>query len=144
MLDAEKIPYVAIDLNVDSIVQGREQGYNVFYGDTSNTKVLHDLGLMPRRTKAVVVALDNAAVAKRTVRAVKSVAPRAKIFARARNLAESKILLAEGVKEAFPETVESSFLLGQGVLANVGVSVNKIEKILSDMRMDHYAKLEGK
>lgn len=144
MLEAEKIPYVAIDLDVDAVVQWREQGFNVFYGDTSNTSVLHDLGLMPRRTKAVVIALDNAAVAKRTVRAVRSVAPRAKIFARARNLTESKILLAEGVKEAFPETVESSFLLGRGVLSNVGISEGKVEKILSDMRMDHYAKLENK
>ncbi len=143
MLESEKIPYVAIDLNADSVVMGRERGFNVFYGDTSNTQILREMGLAPRRVRAVVVALDNAAVAKRTVRAIREVTPRVKIFARARNMEESKILVREGVMEAFPETVESSFMLGQEVLENVGVSQGKITKLLGNMRNDHYAELEA-
>jgi len=143
MLAAENIPYAAIDLNVDSIMQGRDEGFNVYYGDTSNPQVLRDLGLAPRRTRAVVVALDNAATAKRTVRAVHSVAPRVRIFARARNLTESKILLHEGVVTALPETVESSLMLGRGLLASIGVLPDEIEKIMAGMRKDNYAQLES-
>lgn len=144
MLQSQNIPYAAIDLDVDLVMQGREQGFEVYYGDTTNKEVLRDLGLAPRKTRAVVVALDNTAVAKNTVRAIRTVAPRAKIFARARNMAESKILISEGVMEAFPETVESSFLLGTGVLENVGVPHNKIEKILSELRDNNYAQLDAR
>lgn len=142
MLESQGIPYAAVDLNVDAVMMGRENGFNVYYGDTSNADVLRDMGLAPRKTKAVVVALDNAWVAKSTVRAVKTIAPRAKIFARARNLEESKVLMAEGVKEAFPETIESSFRLGYDVLENIGTSGEEIANLIRDLRANHYAKLD--
>lgn len=142
MLESQGIPYAAVDLNVDAVMMGRENGFNVYYGDTSNADVLRDMGLVPRKTKAVVVALDNAWVAKSTVRAVKTISPRAKIFARARNLEESKVLMAEGVKEAFPETIESSFRLGYDVLENIGTSGEEIANLIRDLRANHYAKLD--
>ena len=141
MLQSQKIPYIAIDLNVDTVILGREHGFNVYYGDSSNVDFLVDIGLAPRRTRAVVIALDNAWVAKSTVRAIRTVSPSIKIFARARNMEESKLLMKEGVKEALPETIESSFMLGEGVMLNVGVKMDKIESVISDIRKNNYAKL---
>lgn len=143
MLQSEKIPYIAIDMNVDTVMFGREKGFNVYYGDSSNSDFLTDLGLSSRRTRAVVIALDNAWVAKSTVRAVKTIAPKVKIFARARNMEESKLLLKEGVKEALPETIESSFMLGEGLMSNIGVPEEEIKKIISEIRKNNYQKLES-
>ncbi|MDR1071862.1 MAG: cation:proton antiporter, partial [Rickettsiales bacterium] len=139
MLAARNIPHIAIDMNVDSVVRGRAAGFNVVYGDTTRSDVLAEFGLAPRTTRAVIVALDNAAVAKKTVRAVRRIAARVKIFARARNLAESKILIGEGARVALPETIESSFLLGHGVLAEMGVGEKDIKRIMAKMRRDSYA-----
>ena len=141
MLDAQKIPYVAIDLDVNAVMMGREMGFNVVYGDTTNRDVLMDFGLHPRRVKSVVVALDNANTARKCIIMVKSIAPRIKIFARARNLADSQMLMREGVQTALPETIESSFMLGYNVLSHVGVSDSKIEHLVLDMRRDNYAAL---
>lgn len=141
MLEAQHIPYVAIDLNVNAVMLGRDRGFNVVYGNTTNADVLRCLGLSPRKVRAVVVALDNASVARDTVLTVKSIAPRVKIFARARNLADSKMLIKEGVCEALPETMESSFFLGSGVLEHLGVSGAKIDRMLSEMRANNYEKL---
>lgn len=143
LLEAEKIPYIAIDLDVNAVMLGRERGFNVAYGDTRNSDVLRDLGLANRRTRAVVVALDNAANASSTVLTVKGITPKVKIFARARNLADSKALLKLGVAEAQPETIESSFFLGYGVLSYLGFSENKIENLLNEMRADNYALLDN-
>lgn len=141
MLDAQKIPYVAIDLDVNAVMMGREMGFNVVYGDTTNRDVLMDFGLRPRRVKSVVVALDNANTARKCIIMVKSIAPRIKIFARARNLADSQMLMREGIQTALPETIESSFMLGYNVLSHVGVSDSKIEHLVLDMRRDNYAAL---
>ncbi len=141
MLVAQKIPYVAIDLSVNAVMLGREAGYNVVYGNSTNAEVLRSLGLSPKQTRAVVVALDNATTARDTVLTIKSIAPRVKIFARARNLADSKLLLKEGVAEALPETMESSFSLGYGLLEHLGVSDSKIDALLADMRANNYEKL---
>lgn len=138
MLIAEKVPYVAIDLDVNAVMLGRERGFNVVYGDTRNADVLRDLGLKPRNTKAVVVALDNATNARDTVLTVRTIAPKVKIFARARNLADSKILLKDGVVEALPETIESSFFLGYSILTHLGISEHKIDSLLEEMRSNNY------
>ena len=139
MLTSEDIPYIAIDVDVNAVMLGREHGFNVVYGNTSSDAVLRDFGLMPRRTKAVVVALDNVSTAKDTILTVRNIAPKVKIFARARNLADSKELLKEGVTEVLPETIESSFMLGQGVLTHLGIPEKKINKLLNDLRSDNYA-----
>ena len=142
MLASEKIPYVAVDLDASTVVMGRERGFNVVYGNTCNDAVMRSFGLAPRRTRAVVIALDNVATARNTILTVRNIAPRVKIFARARNLADSQILLKEGVDTALPETIESSFLLGQDVLSHLGISERKIDNLLDSMRSDNYSGLE--
>lgn len=143
MLDAQNIPYIAIDMDVNSVMIGRERGFNVVYGDCTNSDVLCDFGLRPRKTRAVVVALDNGATVRDAVLTVKSIAPRVKVFARARNLADSKSLLKEGVTQALPETIESSFRLACGVLGHLGVSDDAVSDMLADMRANNYAMLDN-
>lgn len=141
MLDALSVPYVAVDLDVSSVMMGREQGFNVIYGDSTNRDVLLDCGLAPRKTKGVVIALDNATTARAAILTIKSIGPRIKIFARARNLADSKILVSEGADVAMPETIESSFFLGYSILSQIGFSDSDIDSLLNEMRADDYAAL---
>ena len=143
VLGTRKIPYVALDLDVNSIMLGRENGYNVFYGDSTNPSVLRDFGLASRRVRAVVVALDNANTARNAVLSARSVAPRVKVFARARNLTETRALLKEGVQEAWPETIESSLMLARGVLGQLGLSNSVISGMLDEMRNENYAELDN-
>ena len=112
-------------------------------GDASDMTVLRECGVNPRTTRAVVLALDNTESAKKTILSVRAIAPRAKIFARARNLTDARVLLRTGVQQTFPETIESSFFLGYGLLEFLGVSDKKIEKILSDLRVNNYEKLNA-
>ncbi len=141
MLDAQNISYVAIDMDVNTVMMGREQGFNVVYGDSTNRDVLYEFGVRPRKNRAVVVALDNANTARKSILAIKSIAPRVKIFARARNLADSQMLLREGINASMPETIESSFFLGYAVLSCLGVPDHDVEDLLSEMRADNYAAL---
>ena len=134
ILTVEKIPYLAIDLDVNAVMLGQEHGFNVVYGNTSNDAV----GLS-RRTRAVVVALDNVSTARDTILTVRNIAPRVKIFARARNLADSQELLTLNVTQALPETIESSFMLASGVLSHLGISDSKINGLLDNLRTDNYA-----
>ena len=142
MLASENIPYIALDLDVNAVMLGRERGFNVMYGNSCSESVLRDFGLSPRRTRAVVVALDNVATARNTILTARQIAPRVKIFARARNLADTHELLKYNVTQALPETIESSFFLGYGVLSHLGVSDAKLDKLLSELRADNYAGVE--
>lgn len=140
MLDSQSIPYVAIDMDVSSVMMGREMGFNVVYGDATNRDVMTGVGLS-RRVRSVVIALDNASTARHAIATIKSVTPRVKIFARARNLADAQIFLSDGVDVSLPETIESSFLLGASVLECMGVRESSVNRLLSDMRSDNYSGL---
>ena len=107
----------------------------------NNSYVLSDFGLQARKTRAVVVAMDNATTARKAIIMAKSIAPRVAIFARARTLADSQILLQEKINAATPETIESSFFLGYSVLDYLGVSEMNIAELLEDMRANNYMAL---
>ena len=139
MLSSEKIPYVAIDGNVDVVVMAREAGYNVIYGDSKKESILLAAGLKPRKTRAVVICLNDEVVARDIVQTLHTMAPHIKIFARAHNLKSSKELLSMGVKSATPEIIESSFILGGEVMCGIGLSQNKIDKLMEYLRKNNYA-----
>ena len=139
MLEAENIPYVAIDANVDEVIMARESGYNVIYGDSKKKAILLAAGFKQSKTKAVVIALNNEFIARDIVETLHTMSPRIKIFARAHNLQSAKDLMGVGVKTAMPEIIESSFILGGYVLEGLGLSKIKINTLMTDLRADNYA-----
>ena len=142
MLDASNIPYVAIDANVDEVVMARESGYNVIYGESRKKAILLASGFKPRKTRAVVIALNEEAVAREIVHTIHALAPHMKIFARAHNLQSSRELLAMGVKSATPEIIESSFIVGSHLLESLGMSETKINSLMDYLRNDGYANVK--
>jgi voltage-gated potassium channel Kch len=138
MLETENISYVAIDANVDEVVMARESGYNVIYGESRKKAILLAAGFKPTKTKAVVISLNDEVVAQEIVHTVKSMSNRTKIFARARNLKSSRELLDLGVKSATPEIIESSFIIGANLMAGLGLSQNKINNLMKDLRANNY------
>ena len=138
MLTSEKIPYVAIDANVDEVVMAREAGYNVIYGDSKKKTMLLSAGLKVRKTRAVVISLNDEVVARDIVQTVHAISPRIKVFARAHSLKSSRELLHLGVKAATPEIIESSFIMGSNVMTGLGLSKAKINSLMNYLRENGY------
>lgn len=142
MLENAHIPYVAIDSNVDEVVMARESGYNVIYGDSKRKGILLAAGFKPSKTRAVVIALNNESVARDIVETLRSMSPRIKIFARAHNLKSANDLIQMGVKSATPEIIESSFIVGEKLMAGLGLSHAKINALTDDLRANNYANVK--
>ena len=138
MLESEHISYVAIDGNVDEVVMARELGYNVIYGDSKKKAILLAAGLKVRKTKAVVISLNDEIVARDIVQTLHGISKQIKIFARAHNLQSSRDLLQMGVKSATPEIIESSFILGSDVMESMGLSKPKINALVDHLRENGY------
>lgn len=142
MLENTKVSYVAIDSNVDEVILAREAGYNVIYGDSKKKGILLAAGFKSRKTRAVVITLNNEFIARDIVETVKSLSPRIKIFARAHNLKSANDLIKSGVKFAMPEIIESSFVLGENLMVGLGVSRSKINTVVDDMRANNYSNVK--
>ena len=142
MLEIAKIPYVAIDSNVDEVIMARESGYNVIYGDSRKKSILEAVGFKPSKTRAVVVAVNNESIVRDIVETWRSISPKIKIFARAHNLKSANDLIKMGAKTAMPEIIESSFLLGDKLMSGLGLSRIKINAVTEDLRANNYANVK--
>ena len=143
LMEKNDVSYVAIDIDVNAIVRGRENNYNVVFGNCKNADVLRNFGLHPRKTNAVIIALDNAETAKDALLTVKSIAPRVRVYVRARNLADCKTLLKHGAFRAMPETIETAFILGFRALHHMGIPDTKLHSIMSELRDNNYSSLDN-
>ncbi len=130
LLDADNIPYVALDLDSGLCAREREGGRPVYYGDASRGAILERLGGAGAR--AFVVTTDDPAASERTVREIRAAWPHAAVIARARDMAHARRLYALGATVAVPETLEGSLQLGAEVLAAVGLPEDAV-----DARVDY-------
>lgn len=142
MLESENISYTAIDANVDNVVMAREAGYNVIFGDSRKKSILLDAKFRISKTRAVIIAVNDATVTADIVETVHSMSKRTKIFARAHNLRTSQELLALGAKCATPEIIESSFTVGENVMTTLGLSSAKVSALIADLRANNYANVK--
>ena len=141
VLDAEKIPFVALDLDADLVSANRQAGLPVYYGDASRREILERVGAASAR--AFVVTTDEAYATERMVRAIRATWPEAAIHARALDAEHARQLSEIGVKDVVPEALEGSLLLASGVLANVGMPDDAIDSRISVARQAELRRLES-
>lgn len=137
MLKRAGIPYLAFDRDPRRVELGRREGLDVHYGDVSNVHVLSAAGA--GRAAALVVTVNEVAVAEKVVSSMRSSYPDVPIQARALDLNGRDQLLRLGVNWATPDTTEASLMLGQAVLEHLGMPLADAEDLAKDMRYDDYA-----
>ncbi len=124
VLDAEDVPWIALEADPYEVANARKTGAPVFFGDATRKEVLLKAGA--NRSPAFVVTLSNPQLAERMVRAVRSEWPEAKLFARAKDWAHADHLRDLGVDDVIPEAVEGSLQLAAHVLDGLGFSEEQV------------------
>jgi CPA2 family monovalent cation:H+ antiporter-2 len=132
MLEAHKVPYVAIDRDPDRVARQRKQGTPVYFGDVTQFDLLRRLHLGTAR--ALVVTLDDRAAADELVAAARKERRDLLIIARARDAAHAAHLYRVGASDAVPETIEASLQLSEAVLVDVGVPMGPVIASIHDKR----------
>ncbi len=140
LLELQKQPYVALDLDTGRLKQCRRMGLPVFYGDASRKEMLEKVGA--GRAAAAVVTLDRPAAAARAVESLHQSWPEMPIYARARDAEHAERLTALGASDVMPETVESSLQLAGQVLHVLGTSSEAVHQMIEQIRNTRYAELD--
>lgn len=141
VLGGQNIAYVALDLDAKNIVKATRRGLPVFYGNSASPDILKAAGL--KRASAVVVTLDNALAAGRTVQAVRKLNPDVPIIVRARDHAHGDDLEVLGASFSVPETLEASLQLGGQVLRTLGLPHATADEVVDQLRAEDYAKIRS-
>jgi CPA2 family monovalent cation:H+ antiporter-2 len=141
MLDGERIPYMALDLDPDRVRQAAAAGQSVVFGDAARLQSLMAAGLA--RASAVVVSYHDTASALKVLQHVHDHAPKVPVVVRTIDDTDLEKLRHAGATEVVPEAIEGSLMLATHALALVGVPVRRVIRLTRDARDARYSLLRG-
>jgi CPA2 family monovalent cation:H+ antiporter-2 len=141
MLDQEKIPYIALDMDPDRVKEAAAAGDNVVYGDASRENYLVAAGLS--RAKAVVITYADTPATLKVLHQVERLRPGMTILVRTKDDSDLAKLQAAGATEVVPELIEGSLMMASHVLLMMGVPMRKVVRRITSAREARYSLLRG-
>ena len=141
MLDAENIPYMALDLDPDRVRKAAAAGDSVVFGDASRLQALMAAGLA--RASAVVITYLEVPGAMKVLASIRGHAPQVPVIVRTKDDHDLETLQKAGATEVVPEAIEGSLMLASHALALVGVPMRRVIRIVQDQRDARYSLLRG-
>jgi monovalent cation:H+ antiporter-2, CPA2 family len=141
VLEEEKIPYHALDLDPQRVQEAQAAGANVSYGDTSRRESLIAAGI--HRAAALVVTYADTQAALKTLHFANELAPTLPAIVRSIDDTDLEKLRAGGADEVVPETIEGSLMLASQTLLMLGVPLSEVVQRLQRVRGERYASLRG-
>ncbi len=140
-LKATGIPYVVLEVNVDTIRRAREEGEPIIYGDITRQDVLKRAGI--DCAKIIVFAISDFAATRIAVRLARQLNPSIYILIRTRYAAGVDELTKLGADQVIPEEFETSIEIFSRVLHEYHVPSNVIANQIQFVRFGGYKMLRG-
>jgi len=141
MLEVERIPFMALDLDPDRVRQAAAAGQNVVFGDAARLSSLMAAGLA--RAAAVVCSYHDTPSALKVLHLVQTHAPRVPVIVRTIDDSDLEVLKAAGATEVVPEAIEGSLMLASHALALMGVPMRRVIRLTREAREARYGLLRG-
>ncbi|WP_017671547.1 cation:proton antiporter [Blastomonas sp. AAP53] len=124
MLKEHQQPFVAVESNVDVVMQARRAGVPIVFGDVARPELLDRLRL--GHARALILTMDDPVLAVQIVRRVHGWVPDLTIIARARDTDHAAELYRAGATLAVPEALESSLQLSEALLVDLGIAMGHV------------------
>lgn len=141
MLEAENVPFMALDDDPGRVNAAVAAGDNVVFGDSTRTEVLMAAGI--RRARAVAITFANTAAALKVLATVKQLKPGMPVIVRTVDENDLDRLKEAGATEVVPEVLEGALMLGSQTLLMAGVPLATVLKRIRQMREQRYSSLRG-
>ncbi len=141
MLEAENVPYVALDNDPDRVRAAQAGGDNISFGDATRAEALQAAGIL--RARVVAITFLGPEVAMKILGAIQSVAPNKPVVVRTQDDLHLEQMRAAGATEVVPESIEGSLMLASHALALAGVPMRRVLRDVQQARDDRYELLRG-
>jgi CPA2 family monovalent cation:H+ antiporter-2 len=141
LLEAEGIPYMALDLDPDRVRQAAAAGHSVVFGDAARLQALMAAGL--HRASAVVITYLDTASALKVLHHTQVQAVNVPVVVRTVDDLDLDKLRQAGATEVVPEAIEASLMLASHALALVGVPMRRVIRVVQEQRDARYKLLKG-
>ena len=137
MLERANVPYVAFDLSIGRVRQGKQWGRNVHFGDINSPVTQQAAGL--GRALAAYVTPRDMKLAKALAVSLQSLYPSLDVYVRVRTLKDQDELVAKGIKHAGTGYIESTLVRGSMLLKGLGIAEDEVQELIKDFQRDDFA-----
>jgi len=131
LLDANRVPYVALDMDAAQVARFKEQGVPIHYGDATRPEILWGVGIDRAQAIVLTTARDPSGET-RLVELLRRRLPELTIVARARDAQHAAALKAAGATEAVPDALASSLHLAQTAIRAFGLPEVDMNELLTE------------
>jgi CPA2 family monovalent cation:H+ antiporter-2 len=139
VLGDTEIPYLALDLDGDTVSREAKHGVPVYYGDATNPNVLRHMRI--EDAKVLVVAISDPFITRRAVQIAKGLNPKLHVVVRTRYLREFEELHQLGADDVVPEEFETSIEIFALVLRTYNMPQEFVTQKAEQVRREGYALL---
>src|SRR5438552_14865946 len=141
LLQAEKIPFIALDSDPERVNEAAADDHSVAYGDATRRAALLAAGLA--KARAVAITFSDTAAALKILHQVQQARPELPVIVRTLDDSELDRLLKAGAAEVVPEVLEGSLMLASHSLLLVGVPLNRVLARIRAIREERYSLFRG-
>jgi len=120
VLEAQRVPYVALESDAPRVASQRAAGMPVWFGNATRADLLRKVNATG--AAAIVLTMDQPAAALNALQAIRQFCPDVPVIARSREEAHAAVLRAAGATVVIPETLEVSLQIASFVLQATGLS----------------------
>ncbi|WP_420394445.1 cation:proton antiporter [Acuticoccus sp.] len=132
LLEARRIPYVALDLESRQVARARAHGLPVYFGDLRRADVLRNAHAATAR--AIILTMDNPHANADVVGAVREMGLSVPVVVRARDEAHAAELYKMGADEVVLEAFEASLQMGEETLVAIGFPREAAHSLIEEER----------
>jgi CPA2 family monovalent cation:H+ antiporter-2 len=136
LLDAERIPHIALDLDSARVRQSHTAGEPVFFGDATDRSILDLLGL--DRARLVIISHDDVSAALKTLEYLSNACPALPVMVRTRDESRVAELQKAGATEVVPETLEAGLMIASQSLLLLDVAPEQVMRRIQQQRAGKY------
>jgi CPA2 family monovalent cation:H+ antiporter-2 len=141
LLEAEDIPFIALDSDPERVREAAADGSSVVYGDAGRKEALGAAGLA--KARAVVVTFADIAISLKILHHVREARPELPVVVRTVDDAQLDRLLDAGAAEVVPEVLEGSLMLATHSLLLLGLPLNRVLARIRAVREERYSLFRG-
>jgi monovalent cation:H+ antiporter-2, CPA2 family len=139
VLGETEVPYIALDLDGETVRREAAHGLPLYYGDATNPTVLRHVKI--EQARVLVVAISDPFMARRAVQVARGLNPKIHIVVRTRYLRELEELHQLGADDVVPEEFETSIEIFALVLRTYQMPQDFVMRKAEQVRREGYALL---
>jgi CPA2 family monovalent cation:H+ antiporter-2 len=136
VLLANRVPFLALELDPDYVREGRRHAHPVHYGDANSEGLLRRVGV--DRARYLVVTLPDAVLERAIIKRARAMNPGLFILARSRRGTEDDSFYLDGADEVVTETFEAGIEFIARILRRLNLPKQEVERQVGRARGSRY------